>query len=634
MLHWGAWPIFLLEQEMTARVLMDSVARKRTASGVCWLMIVLGMAWISSSVAAGPYDPPVNYYNSATGTGNTLKNQLHNIIDGHTTRSYSAARTILKDTDADPNNPGRMLLVYDRVSTSTSTSNHSNWNREHTWPRSRGVDTTGAPDGSDLHQLRPSTIQVNSDRGSLNFGGVYGAQSFGVTTDKGSTVFYPGDADAGMIARQQFYMAVRYDGSDSGTTNLELVNGNPSIHGTTMGDLARLIEWHYEAPPEDFELRRNDVIYDSYQGNRNPFIDRPEFVWSVFVDQQNDSQIALGGTTPNGNGGSNLQLDLGRVFAGQPVPADQVVTINKFGGDGTYYSVSTSGLATSTRTDVYNAFRTGGSDSATITAGLDTDTVFPGRRSGAVTIDNLDVTTSGGSGRGANDANDVIDIALDVLDHASPSFASGTELDVLVHDFGTVAVGDPMPEWSFDIFNLESTVGFTAGLELDSIVTTGDTTVLSTDLALFGDDGSLDAGTSFGYSASLDTTAPGDFLATYTLNFSDEDLPGAQDLGQLVIALRGTVEELTVANADFDTNGGVNGLDYLIWQEGLASGTSQSQGDANGDGGVDGVDLEIWREQYAGSAASSAALAVPEPTALGMGLVFISLWPRRTTKGV
>ena len=35
------------------------------------------------------------------------------------------------------------------------------------------------------------------------------------------------------------------------------------------------------APPDDFERRRNQVIYSGYQNNRNPFIDRPELVWSV-----------------------------------------------------------------------------------------------------------------------------------------------------------------------------------------------------------------------------------------------------------------------------------------------------------------------------------------------------------------
>ena len=161
-----------------------------------------------------------------------------------------------------------------------------------------------------------------------------------------------------MIARQQFYVDVRYDGSDSSTENLVLLTGNPGTSGPNLGDLDRLIEWHYEAVPDDFERRRNDVIYDSYQGNRNPFVDRPEFVWSVFVDQNNDSQIAINGASIAGDGSTATTVDLGRVLVGSAVPADQSIVLNKLGNDGTYFEVVTGGDATSTISGRYNAFRT------------------------------------------------------------------------------------------------------------------------------------------------------------------------------------------------------------------------------------------------------------------------------------
>ena len=140
----------------------------------------------SSALAAGPFDPPANYYDTATGTGATLQSQLHNIIDNHTVMSYGDARATLQDTDRDTSNPGHIILVYNRVSLDVSGLFASgipgwdsgvSWNREHTWPRSRGVDTTGA-DNSDLHQLRPSDPGVNGSRGNLNFGGEFGMQPF------------------------------------------------------------------------------------------------------------------------------------------------------------------------------------------------------------------------------------------------------------------------------------------------------------------------------------------------------------------------------------------------------------------------------------------------------------------------
>ncbi|MCH8840212.1 MAG: endonuclease [Planctomycetes bacterium] len=456
-------------------------------------VLLLTITVFMSAVVAGPYDPPANYYDTATGTGATLKSQLHNIIDNHTFFSYGDARSILQITDEDPNDPDRMLLVYNRVSLDVSVINPGgsipgwdsgvSWNREHTWPRSRGVGTSGA-DNSDLHQLRPSDPGVNSSRSNLNFGGAFG-QSFGSTFD-GGTVWYPGDADAGMIARQEFYMAVRYDGSDTNTLDLELQSGNPASGDRFLGNLDRLLEWHYQAVPDDFELRRNDVIYDNYQGNRGPFVDRPEFVWSVFVDQQNDSQLYVDGA-PGGDGGSTFAVELGPVLVGSAVPSDQNVTLNKNGFDGSYYEVTTTGDATSSVTGRYNAFAISASstDSTTLSVGLNTTTGVAGQQSGSVVIDNLDVTLSGGAGRGANDADDTINVSLDVFDHAEASFAGASNQIFLTLDFGTVIQGSTLPTLDFDIFNLVNTAGFTADLELDSFLGTGDASILTTDLMTF-----------------------------------------------------------------------------------------------------------------------------------------------------
>ena len=198
--------------------------------------VLLGGIPLVATPANGQiFDPPINYYNSATGTGSTLQSQLHNIIDNHTIRSYGDARFLLQITDADPDQPGHMILAYSNESLNVSiiTPNGSipgwdfaaTWNREHTWPTSRGVETSGA-DYSDLHQLRPSDTGVNADRGNLNFGGAFGSNggNFGTLNDGNGTVWYPGDEEAGRIARQQFYVDVRYDGSDSATIDLELSN--------------------------------------------------------------------------------------------------------------------------------------------------------------------------------------------------------------------------------------------------------------------------------------------------------------------------------------------------------------------------------------------------------------------------
>ena len=418
------------------------------------------------------------YYTAATGTGPTLKTQLRNIIKGHTALSYDSARSSLQVTDADPNNPGHMLSVYDRASINVAAINPggpipgwdagATWNREHTWPQSRGITSTSIPDGTDLFELRPVSSSQNGSRSNLNYGGAFG-QPFGRVTDNGATFWYPGDADAGMVAREEFYMAVRYDGSESGTTDLELASGNPASGGSLMGNLDRLIEWHFAAPPDDFERRRNQIIFTNYQHNRDPFTDRPELVWSVFVDQQNDTQITISGGTTTGGGGSTRNVNLGRVFVGTAVPAAQSFTLNKGGLDGTYYSVTAAGAATSSLNDHYNAFRTNQTGSKSIAVGLNTTTTTAGLRSGTVTVDNLDVTNMGGAGHGAQDGNDVFNVSLNVLDHATPSFMSPALATSLTYDFGAVAAGSTSPTFTFDVFDLNTTAGSTANLDVDGI---------------------------------------------------------------------------------------------------------------------------------------------------------------------
>lgn len=449
------------------------------------LAVVSAVFLVTRLASAQSYDPPATYYATATGNGATLKSQLHDIIDGHTVISYDAARQALQVTDRDPNNANRILLVYNRVSNTAAWDGAATWNREHTWPESR-LEVGGASGGkavSDLFNLRASTTSVNGNRANLHFGGAYG-QPFGKVTDKGTIVWYPGDADAGMIARQEFYMAVRYDGSDT-LADLELVSNGTTNADGRLGDLSRLIEWHYAAVPDSFERRRNQVIYDSYQGNRNPFTDRPEYVWSIFMNQTNDSSLSFQNGTAAADGGSTLAVDLGRVIVDGAVPAAKTVTLNKAGLNGTYYSVTTAGAATSSVTGRYNAFTTGATGSRSINVGLTTSTATAGLKTGTVTVDNLDVTTAGGAARGANDGDDVATVNLSVLSHANPSFLADSDVNSLVYDFGAVSLNSPAPTFSFDLFNLEATAGYTAGLDLDSIIGSGDTGRLTTNLSPF-----------------------------------------------------------------------------------------------------------------------------------------------------
>ncbi|CAL9358682.1 Extracellular ribonuclease [Streptomyces sp. enrichment culture] len=225
------------------------------------------------------------YYRDALGkSGEPLKQALHEIISADTTKlTYSQVWEALKVTDADPNRPGNVVLIYSGISRSASNNggNTGQWNREHVWPQSHGNFGTAAGPGTDLHHLRPEDVQVNSVRGNKDFdnGGSAVSGAPGNYTDADS--WEPRDAVKGDVARMVFYMAVRYEGGD-GFADLEVNNtaGNGSV--PYLGRLSVLKEWHEQDPPDAEERRRNEVIFEDYQNNRNPFIDHPEWVEAIW----------------------------------------------------------------------------------------------------------------------------------------------------------------------------------------------------------------------------------------------------------------------------------------------------------------------------------------------------------------
>ncbi|MEO0531821.1 MAG: endonuclease, partial [Planctomycetota bacterium] len=502
----------------------------------------------------------------------------------------------------------------------------NSWNREHTWPRSRGVNSSG-PDNSDLHQLRPSDPDINNSRGNLNFGGEFGQQGFGIVSD-GGTYWYPGDADAGMIARQQFYMEVRYDGSDSSTDNLELLSGNPSTNTPHLGNLDRLLEWHYLAAPDDFERRRNDVIFDSYQGNRNPFVDHPEFVWSVFVDQANDSQLSIAGTTASADGSSANAIDLGRVFAGSTAPSTVSVSIDKAGNDGTYYRVTATGDAFTDAGEHARPLAIGAGVSDSFDVGLTVSTAASGLYSGSVVIDNLDVTTAGGAGRGGNDGDDVIDLSFQVVDHPVASFASDTIISATTIDFGSIDLGSGIVEQSLSFFNYNGAGAPSSAseLELDSVSMSGDSGTLIVD-AMLGS--AIGQGGGLFFDALFDTSVAGVFESVVTLNLSGEDLPGEQ-MQTLTVTLLGEVVETTL-QGDINGDGNVDllDLDILGANFGENGGAPFLDGDLNGDGNIDLLDLDILGANFGQSINPTA---IPEPTAFVLvgGLLCAAVFARES----
>jgi endonuclease I len=262
---------------------------------------------------------PGDYYDTATGSGYTLKTQLKTIITaGHVDRGYSTLYIGYQTTDNDSfyEDDDTVLDMYsedpagadpynfahdtnggtapgDACGGSAPTAENDCYNREHLFPQ--GFFNSATPMRSDVHHVVPSDGYVNSQRGNLPFGEV---SSPDWTSSNGSKrgpntypgyvgdVFEPIDEFKGDIARMMLYFAVRYedevtDGSwDPHTDANNPLNGtNDQVYEDWYINL--LYDWHVADPVSAREITRNMAAYN-YQGNANPFVDHPEFVLSIW----------------------------------------------------------------------------------------------------------------------------------------------------------------------------------------------------------------------------------------------------------------------------------------------------------------------------------------------------------------
>lgn len=291
------------------------------------LMLLASTTFLVSLAATA--GAPEGYYETIdVSTPQSMRQSLHDIIDDHTRFPYSSDSTdtwdILEAADADPADSSRVLDIYKNASYPKQGGGNSFYNREHSWPKSYGFPDDGETNYpyTDAHHLFISDSNYNSSRGNKPFdecnsscesrdtefnnndGGE--ANDANYTSGSGSTgTWEVWTGRRGDIARAMFYMAVRYEGGVHGITNvaepdLILTNDRSLIANSAtrnneavayMGLLSVLLSWHIEDPVSIEEQMRNDVVF-SHQGNRNPFVDHPEYVTCVF---QNDCTGIGGG---------------------------------------------------------------------------------------------------------------------------------------------------------------------------------------------------------------------------------------------------------------------------------------------------------------------------------------------------
>ncbi len=229
------------------------------------------------------------YYDSLDTSlrGEAFRDALDKLItDTHKKyTSYDGLKSIYATTDKNPNGSG-IKLFY----TGTVVSSYSSYgaNREHVWPKDGGAAFSASSEcGSDAHHLRPCDQQLNSTRGSLSFGEVAqtesnivkqgGATKYENLCYKAGSFFYPGVGYRGATARILMYVQTRW--GEHSKTHLQFVDGSGKTN--TIGDFKTLYKWHLEEPPTEEEKLRNEAVY-AIQGNRNPFIDHPEYAYYIY----------------------------------------------------------------------------------------------------------------------------------------------------------------------------------------------------------------------------------------------------------------------------------------------------------------------------------------------------------------
>ena len=226
----------------------------------------------------------------------TILQSLRNLMTStHKINStYDDCRDMAVNTDCE-NEDGRINLIYTSFSSQRSwyiNDISQGWNREHVWPKSLGgYNTTGA--GADLHHIRPSDSSVNGTRGNKKYGNnPDGSEKYGVGPSAGvlggytgKTYFEPLDNAKGDVARICLYMYVRYGGET------QYRCGDITV---VFESIDVLLDWCALDPVDTWELGRNEVV-EAYQGNRNVFIDYPEYAWLIF-----GREVPADMTTPSG----------------------------------------------------------------------------------------------------------------------------------------------------------------------------------------------------------------------------------------------------------------------------------------------------------------------------------------------
>lgn len=278
-----------------------------------WVKKIFFVSFLCSTIPA--LSQPANYYNNATGKFcDTLKTALTGIItSGHNPKSYNSLWNQYPISDIKPRTvgTGSTNVIYDIYSSKpggvdpyqfipstnqcgTYNSEGDCYNREHSVPLSWFNGSTGSNGtATDYLHIYPTDGHVNGKRASFIYGEVatvntllQNGSKLGSSANAGFTglVFEPLDSFKGDVARSFLYFVTRYQ--NDMTTFATNVDAAQSFDANTFPSvkinyLKLMLKWHNLDPVSAKEKARNNAAY-TYQGNRNPYIDHPEYVAAVW----------------------------------------------------------------------------------------------------------------------------------------------------------------------------------------------------------------------------------------------------------------------------------------------------------------------------------------------------------------
>ena len=260
----------------------------------------------------------------------TFVNDLHSLINPHTSIFYgNYDETILRNFEGRDTANGQRVVTCVYSGLQYIYSEPYDWSvlsREHTychaWMPTNPADNPEKPEYNDQHHLFPAEFE-NANQVRLDYplgevvtpSATYLGCKFGLNAN-GKVVFEPRDEHKGDAARALFYMATCYNGVSGNNWGLP----NTS---TRYQDQNILRKWHYEDLPSAYEKARNEFL-DSLQGNRNPFVDHPEY--ACYINFQTMQYIA-GAAEPCSNTNVGIETPVLNEMMVLPNPSAGLFTV-------------------------------------------------------------------------------------------------------------------------------------------------------------------------------------------------------------------------------------------------------------------------------------------------------------------